>query len=229
MALTLEALRRVSIFSDLQEAAAVQILGRFQIRGFKKDGLIVSQDDPGDALFVLMEGRVKVVLYGENGREIILKLLNPGDFFGEMSILDGERRSANVLAMEQTTVCVLSRDDFIEHLRDNPDTAFNILGIMSRRLRHADQLIGNLTLLDVYARLAQVLIDLANEEKDERASGHWIQKRPTHQDLANMIGTSRETVSRALGEFQRRGLLQIEGKSLILNHTFVEQNFSEFD
>ena len=229
MALTLEALRRVSIFSDLQDSAATQILGRFQIRGFKKDGLIVAQDDPGDALFVLMEGRVKVVLYGENGREIILKLLNPGDFFGEMSILDGERRSANVLAMEQTTVCVLSRDDFIEHLRDNPDTAFNILSIMSRRLRHADQLIGNLTLLDVYARLAQVLIDLANEENDERASGHWIQKRPTHQDLANMIGTSRETVSRALGEFQRRGLLQIEGKSLILNHTFVEQNFSEFD
>ena len=229
MSLTLEALRRVSIFSDLQEAAAIQILGRFQIRTFKKDNLIVSQDSPGDALFVLLEGRVKVVLYGENGREIILKLLNAGDFFGEMSILDGEKRSANVIAMEGTTVCSLSREDFIEHLREHPDTAFNILGIMSRRLRYADQLIGNLTLLDVYARLAQVLIDLATEEKDERTSGHWIKKRPTHQDLANMIGTSRETVSRAIGEFQRRGLIQIEGKALILSQTFVEQNFADFD
>ena len=229
MILDIGTLRRVSIFSTLKDTSATQLLGRFQFKEFKKDGLIVSQEDPGDSLFVLLDGRVKVVLYGENGREIILKLLNPGDFFGEMSILDGEKRSANVLAMEKTTVCVLSRDDFIEHLRDNPDTAFNILAIMSQRLRYADQLIGNLTLLDVYARLAQVLIDLAHEENDERTSGHWIQKRPTHQDLANMIGTSRETVSRAIGEFQRRGLVHIEGKALILTTAFVEQTFSEFD
>ncbi len=216
-------LRQVSIFKGLDDHALGLLSQSLRPLDFGKDGLIVSQDDQGDALYIIERGRVKVVLYGESGREMILTMFRAGDFFGEMSLLDGQPRSANVLAMEEARLLVLSREDFLRVLREVPTVAANILAEMSMRLRKADEIIGNLALLDVYGRVARLLIDLAKKEGDATDEGIVITSRPTQQDIASMIGTSRETVSRVLSEFQRRGFLQMQGKKIVLSHGFAER------
>lgn len=216
-------LQRVSIFEGLGDQAAVRLGSCLKSIKFSKDALIVGQDDQGDSLFIIEKGRVKVVLYGESGREVILAIFKDGDFFGEMSLLDGEPRSANVIALEPTQVLVLSREDFERHLEETPSTALKVLGEMSRRLRRADDVIGNLALLDVYGRVARILINLSLKEGETQDEGILIRERPTQQELASMIGTSRETVSRVLSEFQRRGFLSTQGKSVLLSHGFADQ------
>lgn len=218
-----ELLRRVSIFEGLEADSIHNLSRELRPMEFPKDTLIVGQDDHGDSLYIIESGRVKVVLYGESGREVILTIFRAGDFFGEMSLLDGEPRSANVIALEPTVALVLSRDDFQRFLETHPHAALRVLEEMSKRLRHADAVIGNLALLDVYGRVARILIDLARKEGESQDEGIMIRERPTQQDLASMIGTSRETVSRVLSEFQRRGFLSMQGKSILLSHGFTEQ------
>ncbi len=220
-------LARVSIFKGLPKEALERLSSTLKPMEFAKDALIVSQDTSGDALFIIESGRVKVVLYGESGREMILTIFRSGDFFGEMSLLDGQPRSANVIALENARVLVLSREDFVRHLQEVPTTALNILSEMSMRLRRADEVIGNLALLDVYRRLARLLIDMAHRDGEDTDEGVLIRERPTQQDLASMIGTSRETVSRVLSEFQRRGFLSMQGKTILLSHGFAEQELSD--
>lgn len=224
MSPSLELLRRVTLLKGLDDDALVALSASFKPTSFAKDALIVSQNDVGDALFVIETGRVKVVLYGDSGREMILAMLKAGDFFGEMSLLDGEPRSAHVIAVEESRLLVLKRDEFVRHLNARPAIALNILAELCQRLRRADSVIGNLALLDVYGRVARVLIDLAKREGQSTDEGILIRERPTQQDLASMIGTSRETVSRVLSEFQRRGYLSMQGKQLVLSHGFDEQH-----
>ncbi len=188
--------------------------------------MVVSQDEAGDALFVLVSGRVKVVLYGDSGREIILSMFKtPGDFFGEMSLLDNQPRSATVIAAERSRLLVLSRRDFQAHIEAHPRTALRVLTELSRRLRQADAVIGNLALLDVYGRLAGKLRELAAAEGEECDEGVVLRQRPTQAEIAAMIGTSRETVSRALSDLARRGLVVIGGRRLLLRREFLAGHF----
>lgn len=216
-------IRQVSIFEGLGDDAVAALNEHLRPKRFTRDSLIVGQDDEGEALYIIRRGRVKVALTGENGREVILALFREGDFFGEMSLLDGRPRSANVIASENTDVLMLLRQDFESHLRRSPDTALRVLAEMCGRLRRADEVIGSLALLDVYGRVARTLIDLSVKEGVAQDEGILIRERPTQQDLASMIGTSRETVSRVLSEFRRRGFLSMQGKSVLLSHGFAEQ------
>jgi CRP-like cAMP-binding protein len=215
-------LRGVSIFADLDPASLAALERITETRDYAEDAVIVSQEDAGDALFVLVRGRVKVVLYGPSGREVILSIFkSPGDFFGEMSLLDDQPRSASVIAAEQSRLLVLSRSAFQGHLTSHPRSALRVLTELSRRLRRADEVIGNLALLDVYGRLAGKLRELAAAEGEERVDGILIRQRPTQSEIAAMIGTSRETVSRALSELARRGFLEMSGKKLLLRRAFL--------
>jgi CRP/FNR family transcriptional regulator, cyclic AMP receptor protein len=214
-------LRGVSIFSELEPAAAAALERVAKVRDYPESAVVVSRGDAGDALFVLVRGRMKVVLYGESGREIILSIFkSPGDFFGEMSLLDDEPRSATVIAAEPSRLLVLSRAEFQAHLEAHPRTALRVLRELSRRLRRADGVIGNLALLDVFGRLAGKLRELA-AEGEEVADGVLIRQRPTQAEIAATIGTSRETVSRALSELARRGDIVITGKRLVLRRHFL--------
>ena len=213
-------LRRVSIFADLEEEALASIAGLMSERRFPKESVIVGQEDLGDSLFVVSRGKVKVVLYGRSGREVILSIFKAGDFFGEMSLLDNQPRSANVIALEDSTLLTLERRAFAAHLEQYPQTALQILAEMSRRLRRADSVIGNLALLDVYGRVARFLRELAADEGEQIDGGLVIRQRPTQQEIASMVGTSRETVSRALSEFQRRGFLEMAGRKIVLRSQF---------
>jgi CRP/FNR family cyclic AMP-dependent transcriptional regulator len=215
-------LRSVSIFADLDLAAVTALERLAEVKDYRPGTVVVSQQDAGDALFVLVSGKVKVVLYGDSGREIILSIFKtPGDFFGEMSLLDNEPRSATVIADTPSRLLVLSRRDFQAHLESHPRTALRVLQEVSRRLRRADAVIGNLALLDVYGRLAGKLRELAAAEGEDTEEGVLVRQRPTQAEIAATIGTSRETVSRALSEFARRGWLTMSGKRLLLRRTFL--------
>lgn len=214
-------LKRVTVFRDLDDGSLASIEKLFVEKRYMKDSVIFGQRDPGDALFVLAEGRVKVSLYGKGGREVILSIFRPGDFFGEMSILDNEPRSASVVAVEDSSLLILERNAFRRHIESNPKIALGVLAEMSRRLRQADSIIGNLALLDVYGRVARYLRDLASKEGEATDGGVAIKQRPTQAEIAAMIGTSRETVSRALSDFQRRGFLEMSGKRIFLRQSFL--------
>jgi CRP/FNR family cyclic AMP-dependent transcriptional regulator len=215
-------LRNVSIFADLDPASVTALERLAEVREFPAGAVIVSQEERGDALFVLVSGKVKVVLYGDSGREIILSIFkSPGDFFGEMSLLDNEPRSATVIADSASRLLVLSRRDFQAHIESHPRTALRVLQELSRRLRRADAVIGNLALLDVYGRLAGKLREMAATDGEEMEDGVLVRQRPTQAEIAAMIGTSRETVSRALSEFARRGWLAMSGKRLLLRRPFL--------
>lgn len=215
-------LRNVAIFAYLDDAALGGLARFVEPRDFAAGAVIVGQDDPGEALYVLASGKVKVVLYGVSGREIILSLFRtPGDFFGEMSLLDDQPRSATVIALERATLLSLSRADFRTHLKAHPRTALEVLAELSRRLRRADEVIGNLALLDVYGRVARWLREQAQSDGEETDEGVVIRQRPTQQEIAGLIGTSRETVSRALSELARRGHIAVSGKRILLRRSFV--------
>jgi CRP/FNR family cyclic AMP-dependent transcriptional regulator len=162
---------------------------------------------------------VKVVLVGEDGREIILGVLGVGEHFGELSLIDEQPRSAHVIAMEDATMRVLRREDFRARVEKSPAVAWALLQGLSRRLRRADEKIGSLVLLDVDGRIARLLLDAAGEGGDAT-----IQKRLTHQMIAQMIGASRETVSRAMRDFQDRGLITVHRRQItIANRDGLEQ------
>ena len=216
-------LQRVSIFANVDDRAIDALSGMIISKDYSKGSLVFGQEEPGDALFIIAKGRVKIVLYGESGKEITLSFFRKGDFFGEMSLLDDMPRSANVVTTEDSTLLILKRDDFKKHLVENPTTAVNVLAELSKRLRKADEIIGNLALLDVYGRVARVLIDLGEKDGEKVEDGMLIRKRPTQQDIASMVSTSRETVSRALNEFQKRGLLIMDGKKVILRPQFFRE------
>jgi CRP/FNR family cyclic AMP-dependent transcriptional regulator len=220
---TMELLQKVSIFRELPAETLADLSKRVWQRTADAGAVIVSHEEPGDALFIIASGKVKVVLYGETGREIILSILRGGDFFGEMSLLDRQPRSANVVAVEESQLLGLDRDAFQTHLGAHPSTALAILAEMSRRLRHADEVIGNLALLDVYARVARSIRELAQKQGEPVDGGLLIRERPTQQEMAGLIGTSRETVSRALNDFTRRGLLEMNGKQILVRWGFLRQ------
>jgi CRP-like cAMP-binding protein len=211
------------LFKGVAAAALDDLVRRLQVRNRPSGSVIVAQDEPGDALFVIAQGRVKVALFGENGRELTLSVLGLGDFFGEMSLVDGRPRSANVVAIDDTTVLALTRDAFRAHLQAHPQTAFNIMSELTARLRRADETIAALALHDVESRLSRTLVRLASEQGETSEAGLLLRKRPTQQDLANMVGSCRETISRTFTSLIKRGLLVPRGRALLITRQLLER------
>jgi CRP/FNR family transcriptional regulator, cyclic AMP receptor protein len=212
-----------AIFRGCTPQALDDLVRRLQVRTRPAGTIIVAQDEPGDAMFLLASGRVKVALFGESGRELTLSELKPGDFFGEMSLLDSRPRSANVVALDDTTVLALTRDAFAAHLKAHPQTAMNMLGELARRLRRADETIANLALHDVESRLTRTLERLAREDGESTDAGLLLRRRPTQQDLANMVGSCRETISRTFTSMIKRGLLVPRGRALVLTRALLDR------
>src|SRR5262245_18846519 len=206
-----EILKRVPLFSDLADGELARFADVSRERAYPKNSVILFEDDPGDALYVVNTGQVKVVLIGEDGREVILSVMGPGEFFGEMSLLDDEPRSAHVIAMEESSLVVLRREDFEGILAETPAIALALLREMSRRRRRADEKVGSLVLLDVQGRVARLLLDMADEEGGER-----ITRRLTHHTIAQMIGSSRETVSRTMRELVDKGYIEVSRRDIVI-------------
>jgi CRP/FNR family cyclic AMP-dependent transcriptional regulator len=216
-------LASTAIFRGCSPAAIDDLARRVQVRTRPAETIIVAQDEPGDSMFVIAQGRVKVALFGENGRELTLSELKPGDFFGEMSLLDNRPRSASVVAVDDATLLVLTRDAFVVHLKAHPQTAINLLSELTRRLRRADETIANLALHDVESRLVRTLERLAKEDGEQTEAGLLLRRRPTQQDLANMVGSCRETISRTFTSMIKRGLLVPRGRALVLTRALLDK------
>ena len=211
MTTTPEFLATVPLFKSLDSGELARFADLVREKSYPKGSVILFEDDPGDSLFVVRDGRVKVVLVAEDGREVILGILGVGEHFGELSLIDDQPRSAHVIAMEESSLLVLRRDDFRRRVEASPQVAWSLLTELSRRLRRADEKIGNLVLLDVPGRIARMLLDAADEGGDL-----LIEKPLTHQTIAHVIGASRETVARAMREFQDNGWLTTERRRIRL-------------
>lgn len=218
-------LKNVPLFADLKDDILEKIYALLQKRHYKKGTIILMEEEFGDTLFILNQGSVKVTRVSDDGREVILAIMGPGDFFGEMSIFDGENRSANVIALEDSEVFVLKRGDFLDLLEHYPQIAIILLQVMATRLRRSDQQIEGLSLSDAENRVAMSILRLAEDLGVIKMGKVVIENMPYQQDIANMAGTSRETVSRMLTLLQRKGFIQKQGRRLtILNYDeFVKQ------
>ena len=207
-------LRNVSLFESLN-AEELEALAQTTItRTFSKDNVIILAEEEGDALFIIKKGRVKVSIVSENGREVILSMLGDGAVFGELSLLDGKPRSANVITTEDTVLIMLRRQDFLQLIHKVPQIAIALLAELTSRLRRTDRQIEGLVLLDVTSRISETLLQLAGDRGVETETGVLIQNRPTHQELANMSGTTRETVSRVLKRLETQGYITCKGRAI---------------
>ena len=210
-------LENVPIFADLEEPDLKKIEKLGLRKKYKKGNIVVLEKEMGAALFVIISGKVKIVRTDEDGREVILSIFGPGEFFGEMSLLDGLARSASVVALTKAELFMIHRRDFLKLVNEHPQVAISLLGELTTRLRKADTQIKSLSLKDASGRVANVILMLADDIGVFRKGKVEIDDLPLQQDMANMAGTSRETVSRMLHQFIREGHLQLEGNKLTMS------------
>ena len=211
-----EFLKSVPLFSELDDDTLIKLSKTGSIKSYGKDSIILSESDAGSALFVLVSGKVKIsrISSEESGKEVILSILNPSDFFGEMALLDGLSRSATVTAMDESTVFIIQRNDFLDLLKDHPEVSITLLQELTQRLRAAGMKIKALSLKDAEGKVATVLLQLADDVGRIKKGIVEIEKLPYQHELANMAGTSRETISRTLHSFAKKGLVETEGSLL---------------
>lgn len=220
-------LRTVPIFSDLPLASLEKISLNTVSRSYKKGQMILLEEGQAETFFVITSGSVKVTRLSEDGREVILAILGESDFFGEMSLLDGEGRSANIVASEDSKVLTLSRNDFLECLESYPKIAIALLEELAIRLRKSDQQIESLSLSDSEHRIGITLVRLSEELGRIKLGDVTITNLPYQQDIANMAGTSRETVSRTLKILEDKELVKRDGRKLtIFKFDTFRQHFS---
>ena len=201
----LDLLRRVPLFTLLTVAQAEVISGAVIKQRFKRGEALVAQGQKSDSLFILLTGRARVMTSDSRGREVILATLAPGDYLGEMSIIDNQPHSATVRAEVQTDVLMLGRAEFARCLTENASMSLVVMRGLVKRLRHADRKIESLALLDVYGRVAHALLDFAvSDTQGQRV----IKEKISRQDLAKMVGASREMVSRVMKDLEERGFIE---------------------
>ena len=222
-----EFLSFVPIFSDLPKEELDKIEKIGTRKQYEKNEVILVEEEAGNALFVIITGKVKVARTSGDDREVILTILTDSDFFGEMAILDGLTRSATVTAIEKSELFLIQRNDFLNLLRSYPDVAIALLQELTKRLRAADMKIKALSLKDAEGKVATVILQLADEIGKIKQGKVEIEKIPMQQDLANMAGTSRETISRTFHSFAKKGLIETEGSKLrILDYEKFKEMFS---
>jgi len=224
-----EFLKSVPIFSELRDETLSQLSKTGSVQSFSKDSIILSEKEAGSALFIIISGKVKIsrISAEDNDKEVILALLNPSDFFGEMSLLDGLERSATATAMDDSKIFIIQRNDFLQLLNDNPDVSIALLQEMTQRLRAAGMKIKALSLKDAEGKVATVLLQLADDVGKIKQGVVEIEKLPFQHELANMAGTSRETISRTLHAFAKKGLIELEGSKLrIVEYEKFKELFS---
>ncbi len=202
----------VSLFTGLNEAELELLSSHALTRAFPKHSVIINEGDTSDALYIVVSGRVKAYLSDEQGKEIILNIHGPGEYFGEMALFDDAPRSASVVTLEKTRLSIISRADFESCVRRNPDLAFQIIRGLIKRLRIATENVRSLALLDVYGRVARLLLQLAEPDDGQLV----VREKLTQQDIADRVGSSREMVSRILKDLKTGGYIKIQDKRILI-------------
>lgn len=220
-------LQMIPLFSELSDNQ-LQDISRFAVKQlYKKDNMVLIEEEVGSTMFVIVSGRVKISRISDEGREVILSILVDGDFFGEMAILDGQTRSANAVTLEDTELLIIRRENFLQMLHDYPQVAINLLKELAHRLRRSDSQIKSLSLQNALGKVASTLLRIADDSGIIKHGQVEISQLPPQQDLANMAGTSRETISRVIKSLNLLGYVKKEGSKLkILDYERFRQDFS---
>ena len=226
----LELLKGVELFSELSDEQLKLLANLVEVQNFNRDETVVLEgDDSVQALYLIASGSVQVYMTGVDGRETILSFLERGDFFGEMSLIDGEPRSASVRTVTDSQMLIIYREGFLSLVKQYPELAMSPLSEMSKRLRKANKQIGSLSTMSVSGRVAGTLLNLMEERgvrihTDNGKMVTVIHNRPTQQQLADMSGTTRETVSRISSILVKAGAIAITGKDIVI---FDEESLQE--
>jgi len=205
-------LRNVPLFSVLPENQLSLLTNMVARKSFARGTSIITAGGPTDSLYIIISGRLKVMMSDDEGREVILAILGANEFFGEMSLVDDSPRSASVVAIEACELLSLAKRDFNKCLEDNFEMAMTVMRGLVKRLREADQKIGSLALMDVYGRVARLLLEMSEEVDGERI----VVKKLAKQDIAKMIGASREMVSRVMKDLQSGGYIEVRPGGIVL-------------
>ena len=205
-------LKSVPLFSAFSDLQLNTLLNYVQHRSYPRNVYVLQAGEETDSLYVILSGKVKVLIPDENGREVILSMMGPHDFFGEMGILDDQPRSASVATLEPCELLRLSKAGFMNCLKENSEVAMLVIRNLVRRLREADRKIESLALIDVSGRVARLFMEMA-EEIDGKLV---VQRAPPKQEIARMVGASREMVSRVVKELQERGLIRAERRRIVI-------------
>ncbi|MFN0162401.1 MAG: Crp/Fnr family transcriptional regulator [Burkholderiales bacterium] len=206
-------LRSVPLFAVLDEIQLKALAAAMVRRSAPKNRTILKAGDPTDSLYIIIAGRTKVQMSDHEGKEVILSVLGPGDFFGEMGLIDGAPRAATVVTIEPSEFVYLAKDQFNALLKNNYDMALVIMRGLVKRLREADRKIESLALLDVYGRVARVLLEFSEESEGRRI----VKSKLPRQDIAKMIGASREMVSRVMKGLEVEGYIEVQpGGAIVL-------------
>jgi CRP/FNR family cyclic AMP-dependent transcriptional regulator len=206
-------LNKLYIFSELAPQETDRLTQHSTTRTYPANTILISEGDSTDSLYVVLEGEVKVFASDDQGKEVILNILGPGEYFGELALLDDKPRSASVKTMVPTKVMVITKNDFKNCLATDPDMAYRLIKVLIGQVRALTSNVKSLALLDVYGRVARTLLDLAENVDDEMV----IVQKLTHQDIADMVGASREMVSRILKDLVSGGYITIKNRRYTIN------------
>jgi len=210
-------LRNVPLFSVLPEHQLALLTSVVSRKRFSRSTAIIAAGDATDSLYVVISGRLKVMISDDEGREVILSMLGPNEYFGEMGLIDDHPRSASVVCVEPCEVLALSKRDFKKCLEDNFEMAMTVMRGLVKRLREADRKIGSLALMDVYGRVARLLLEMSETVDGQKV----VTRKLAKQDIAKMIGASREMVSRVMKDLQTAGAIEVRGGSIFLKDSIL--------
>ena len=210
-------LRNVPLFSLLSEGQLELLTRVLSRKSFPKNSTVITAGDPTDALYIVISGRLKVIMSDNEGREVILANLSQGEFFGEMGLIDQAPRSATVTTIEPCELLTITRTDFAKCLQGNFELSMNVMRGLVKRLREADKKIGSLALMDVCGRVARLLMEMAETVDGQKV----VTKKLPKQQIAKMIGASREMVSRVMKELETSGHIEVRARQILLRDSLA--------
>lgn len=211
-----EVVRRAPLFTALDEAAAVSLRASMDSIKIAKGSILFKEGDDGEHLYIIIDGKLKLGTSSGDGRENLLSILGPGEMFGELSLFDPGPRTSTATAVTDAKLLSLSHEKVIPWLKQHPEVSLQLLTRLSQRLRRTNEAVGDLVFSDVPGRVAKALIDLGERFGKTTPDGLLVNHDLTQEELAQLVGASRETVNKALADFAGRGWLKLDGRSVLI-------------
>lgn len=208
--------RRAPLFTALDDAAAASLRGSMENVRLNKGATLFSEGDEGDHLYVIVEGKLKLGTSSGDGRENLLSVLGPGEMFGELSLFDPGPRTSTATAVTDVRLLSLGHDKVVPWITQHPEVALELLGRLAQRLRRTNEVVGDLVFSDVPGRVAKALLDLGERFGKESAEGLYVHHDLTQEELAQLVGASRETVNKALADFAGRNWIRLDGRAVLI-------------
>lgn len=209
-------LKKINLFTEMTIEEMSELASKTRMESVSKKTPIFFPGDPSQQVYLLKEGRVKISRISEEGREVTIALLAPGEIFGELEVLGDAPRDTLAEALDDSKICVVAKEHFLDMMRQKPALSYRLTKLIGFRMRKIESRVEDLVFKDVPARLAHLLLDLAKDYGQETPNGIFLQIKLTHQEIANLIGSIRETVSVILGDFKRDGWIAFEGRKITL-------------